>query len=57
MMAGYLPSGSGHKPPNLSKELEAVGGGGAVVRGPVLLNGQHMGPALTEQSVTLPVYS
>lgn len=24
-MASYLPSGSGHKPPNHSKELAAVG--------------------------------
>lgn len=45
MMAGYLPSGSGHKPLTLGKELAAFGWW---LRGPVLLNGQHMGPTLTE---------
>lgn len=50
MMAGYLPSGSGHKPPNLNEELAAVGWWLEFL----LLNGQHMmGPTTDRKSKVL----
>lgn len=43
--------------PQTPKPQQRISSSWLAVRGPVLLNGQHMGPALTGQSAPLPVHS